>query len=264
MQPYLRYPGGKSRIAKKIVAKLPPHETYVEPMVGGGSVYFAKERSTKEIISDIDTSLMNFYRDLKAGKVKRCNMTPNKTKFERIRAKSKKNSSLSSCEYLYLNKLSYGGKMGTTMDPAAKIKCKGKKAKTCGVASKNHETYSERLNKTRIESGDFKKKISKHDSKDTLFYLDPPYVTKTTDYYRNGEQAPQEMKKTVDKIKGKFVLSYNNSKQIRDIFCKKYDCEKIKTTYSINKHDLRAPATELIIKNYRCKLTKGRKICKKV
>ena len=64
MQPFIGYSGGKSRVAKKIVDKIPPHDKYVEPMVGGGSVYFAKSPSNKEVISDLDKSLTNFYSDL--------------------------------------------------------------------------------------------------------------------------------------------------------------------------------------------------------
>ena len=263
MQPYLRYVGGKTKIAKKIVAKLPPHKTYVEPMVGGGSVYFAKERSTQEIVSDIDKSLMNFYRDLKSGKINRCNLTPNKKRLVRLANKRKSGGSISSCEYLYLNKISYGGKMGTSIDPGTLTRCKTN-PKKCGVVSKNNEKYEERLKKTKIETGDFKKIIKKHDSKDTVFYIDPPYVMGRGGYYKNEEQAPEEMKKTVDKIKGKFLLSYNNSKQIRGIFCKKYKCDKIKTNYTLSNLSNDKPVTELLIKNFTCKLTKGRKVCKKV
>lgn len=267
MQPYLRYPGGKSLIAKKIVSKLPPHETYVEPMVGGGSIYFAKSPATREVISDIDKSLMNFYRSLKSGAVERCDLTPNIRKFDRLRSKSKNGKSLNPCEYLYLNKLSYGGKIGTSMDPGAWNKCRGKKSRKCGVASKNHDKYADRLSKTVIEQGDFKKIISKYDSKDTAFYIDPPFPVKTKDHYRYGDLKPDEVKKAVDKIKGKAIISYNNSMDINKIFCdkkSKYICEKIETKYSINKNDMKKPATELLIRNYTCKITKDGKICKKV
>ncbi len=268
MQPYLQYPGGKSRLAKKIVGKLPPHETYVEPMVGGGSVYFANPPATREVISDIDKSLMKFYRKLKSGAVERCDLTPNKRRFDRIRSKSRNGKMLEACEYLYLNKLSYGAKMGTTMDPGVWTKCKGKKARKCRVASKNHDKYADRLSKTRIEQGDFKKIIRKYDSKDTAFYLDPPYTVKTKDHYRYGDLKPEDVKKAVDKIKGKALISYNNSTDIKKIFCgkkSKYVCEKIETNYTINKKDRNyKPTTELLIRNYICKVTKGGKICKKI
>ena len=35
----LRYPGGKSRLAKSIVSLIPSFEEYREPFLGGGSIY---------------------------------------------------------------------------------------------------------------------------------------------------------------------------------------------------------------------------------
>lgn len=249
------------------MAELPSHKTYVEPMVGGGSVYFAKTPAEREIISDSDGNLMNFYKALKKGSISRCNNTPNKNKLLKIRDKRKAGKPLSTCEYIYLNKISYGGK-GTSFDPNAFNKCKGKNAKTCGYTSKDQSKYAERLRKTKIERGDFRNSIRKYDSKDTVFYLDPPYAGTSTEGYLEGDLQPEEVKKAVDKIKGKFILSYNDTKQNRKIFCppgkKSYICKKVKTIYSLDKKNPNMPANELLIKNYVCKVTKGGKVCKKI
>ncbi len=254
MQPFIQYSGGKSRVAKKIVAQIPPHKTYVEPMVGGGSVYFAKNPSTKEVIADLDSSLIGFYKDLKQGKIKKCNLTPNKKRFDKVRKEFKNGKNLSSCNYLYLNKMSYGGKMGTTMDASKFEKCSGDKAKKCGIASKNHEKYADRLKKTKIESGDFRKIIKKNDAKNTFFYLDPPYQVSTKDHYRNRDLPIEEVKKAVDEIKGKFILSYNDSPETRKTFCgsgkKKYKCIPLEFNYTIDKNQPNKKVNELLIKNY--------------
>jgi len=249
------------------VAELPPHRTYVEPMVGGGSVYFGKPPAEREIISDSDGNLMNFYKALKKGAISRCNNTPNKNKLLKIRDKRKAGKSLSACEYIYLNKISFGGK-GTSFDPSSPQKCKGKKAKTCGYSSKDQRKYAERLKKTKIERGDFRKSIKKYDSKDTVFYLDPPYAGTSTEGYKERDLQPEEVKKAVDKIKGKFILSYNDTKQNRKLFCppgkKPYVCETVKTHYTLNNKGVHLQKKELLIKNYVCKVTKGGKSCKKI
>ena len=51
----MRYPG-KRMTAKKIGAVIDriPHEVYVEPMVGMGTVFFAKKPSRIEVLSDLD------------------------------------------------------------------------------------------------------------------------------------------------------------------------------------------------------------------
>ena len=37
----LRYPGGKSKALKRILPLIPEYDEFREPMVGGGSVFFA-------------------------------------------------------------------------------------------------------------------------------------------------------------------------------------------------------------------------------
>jgi len=63
--PPFGWPGGKSKLKKRIIAEIPPHKTYVEPFVGGGSVFFAKPLAEKNVINDLDKNLINFYKDLK-------------------------------------------------------------------------------------------------------------------------------------------------------------------------------------------------------
>ena len=268
LQPFIRYLGGKTRLAKTIVAEIPPHKTYVEPMVGGGSIYFAKEPVKREIISDSDPNLMRFYKALKKQQIRRCNNTPNRAKLLKIRDKRKAGKSLSPCEYIYLNKISFGGK-ATSFDPSSLWKCKGKSARTCGYTSKDQGKYAERLSKTRLERGDFRKAIAKYDSKDTLFYLDPPYAGTTVDGYLENDLQPEDVKKAVDKIKGKFILSYNDTGSNRKIFCrnkkgKSYKCQTVKTHYTLNSQGNYQPKSELLIKNFTCKVSKGGKICKKL
>ncbi len=66
-EPVLRWAGGKRQHLDKIFQHLPPKteiETYYEPFLGGGSVFFAYEPQ-KANISDINPKLINFYRQLR-------------------------------------------------------------------------------------------------------------------------------------------------------------------------------------------------------
>lgn len=59
----LRYPGGKSRAIKQILPIVPSFDEYREPMVGGGSVFFAlfqKYPNKKYWINDINRDLYIF------------------------------------------------------------------------------------------------------------------------------------------------------------------------------------------------------------
>jgi DNA adenine methylase len=62
IDPCLRYPGSKWRMASWIAAHLPAHTTYVEPFFGSGAVFFRKPPSRVETINDIDGRVVNLFR----------------------------------------------------------------------------------------------------------------------------------------------------------------------------------------------------------
>jgi DNA adenine methylase len=64
LRPPLKWHGGKSYLARRIVELMPEHETYVEPFVGGGSVLLNKPKANREVASDIDAGLINFWKYL--------------------------------------------------------------------------------------------------------------------------------------------------------------------------------------------------------
>lgn len=62
------YFGGKSRVAKRILKFVPPHEIWVEPFAGGASLTFAKPPSSKEVLSDKRPDLIRFYKHVQKGR----------------------------------------------------------------------------------------------------------------------------------------------------------------------------------------------------
>ena len=62
MNPILKYPGAKWRIAPWIVSFMPQHESYLEPYFGSGGVLFNKAPARIETINDLDGEVVNFFR----------------------------------------------------------------------------------------------------------------------------------------------------------------------------------------------------------
>ena len=62
MNPILKYPGAKWRLAPWILSHMPPHESYLEPFFGSGGVFFNKEPARIETINDMDGEVVNFFR----------------------------------------------------------------------------------------------------------------------------------------------------------------------------------------------------------
>ena len=62
----LRYPGGKSKVAQKLLSLIPPNiKEFREPMVGGGSVSPVLKQTLPHVkvwINDIDYDLVCFWK----------------------------------------------------------------------------------------------------------------------------------------------------------------------------------------------------------
>lgn len=73
------YFGGKSWLAPRLAAVLPPHKHYVEVCGGSLAVLLAKRRSRQETVNDLDGHLMTFWRVLRdrPDELERvCSLTP--------------------------------------------------------------------------------------------------------------------------------------------------------------------------------------------
>jgi DNA adenine methylase len=62
MAPVLKWPGGKWRVVKWILAHMPRHDCYVESHFGSGALFFNKEPSNVETINDLDSLVVNLFR----------------------------------------------------------------------------------------------------------------------------------------------------------------------------------------------------------
>jgi len=62
MKSPLAYIGGKSKLSKQISSLISEHRVYCEVFSGGAWVFFAKRPSKVEVINDLDSDLVSFYR----------------------------------------------------------------------------------------------------------------------------------------------------------------------------------------------------------
>jgi DNA adenine methylase len=212
--------GSKRKILNKILKLIPSHMVYGEPFVGGGSVYFGKEPAPKEYINDLDKSLIEGYRLLKNAppveellKYAIKSKTGDKDAPETIKKiqsfvnRKPRNNAERLLRKLYISRNTFGNRWtgfiykGSTHIP--KIK--------------KIDQYRERLQNTTITNQDYKTFIKKIDSKDTFFYLDPPYED-SDKLYKFDFVNLEEMRDILKNIKGKFLLSINDSPNVRRIF----------------------------------------------
>lgn len=110
----------------------------------------------------------------------------------------------------------------------------------CNLKSKND---CNKLKSSQLSCGKDWKDFLKYDSKNTLFYLDPPYENNATskkDYKYNNVPLKEVLKHT-SKLKGNVFLSYSN-KNRKEICNDKtgFKCKTIKTWSYAN------PSTEIL------------------
>ena len=83
------------------------------------------------------------------------------------------------------------------------------------------KAYEPHLNKiSEILNSDYKEVISKYDSPETFFYLDPPYMDREK-YYINhdfSEKSHYELSSILNNIKGRFALSYYYFDGIKELY----------------------------------------------
>ncbi|MFR9166830.1 MAG: DNA adenine methylase [Dysgonomonas sp.] len=62
MKTPITYYGGKQTMLKYIRPLIPAHTIYCEPFAGGAPVFFDKEPAKVNVINDLNSELINFYR----------------------------------------------------------------------------------------------------------------------------------------------------------------------------------------------------------
>ena len=239
MQPFIGRIGGKSRLANRIVAMIPTHKTYVEPFIGGGSVFLRKPPSEKEYINDLDKDISDLWKDIKkfGSKIPGFKFSGSKKQFNSFKTQKKMKASAERLfRNLYLSRYSYGSNRVVYAHRAAPKNIK-----------KNAVKYQERLKDVTITRKDWKK-LLKHDSKDTFWYLDPPYETGSTDKWGYKPFTATELLPVLKKIKGSFILSFEYSAANAKIF-KPFKVKKVSTTYNIAPGEVQKKV-ELLVYNF--------------
>lgn len=244
--------GGKVLLKREIVDKFFPksdeYKTYIEPFVGGGSIYFYKDKDDhKEIISDIDPNIITIFKGFQkySGKEIADAVNGNYTKkdFERIVNSQPRTDFQEFIKTFLISRLSYFARGRSFGKPRI---------------NSTFEGYQERLKDTTILLDDYKDVIKKYDNKNAFIYLDPPYKESQTDFYYPAINL-NDLKETLDKIKGKFLLSFPNIKDAEQIFRDKYNIYEISTKYTGRRQQggQTIPAKEILVSNYKPSMEGG-------
>lgn len=247
------YFGGKSRLAKNIIARFPEHQCYVEVFSGAANVFFAKEARGTEVINDLDRDLITLYRTVKHHPEELHRQFKyvliSRDEFSRLLQVNPDTLTdiQRAARYLYLQRMCFCGRSkGRTFGTS-----------TTGVPRLNLFTLQRlleeawlRLSQVMTECLDFRDLIPRYDREHTLFFLDPPYWKFNCYEHNFVEKDFYDLAEVLAGIKGRFMMTINDTSEIREIF-KRFWIEEVELKYSMSKQQGSRSQirTELLIGN---------------
>jgi len=258
----LRYPGGKSRAVKQILPIIPYFDEMREPMVGGGSVFFALKQiypNKKFWINDINRDLYLFWRFCKENNAELTreiqNIKNTRKNGRELYSNLTKNNNYSDFEravrFFILNRITFSG----TVDSGGYSQQAFEKRFT--DSSIERVKFAEIvLRDVKITNEDYENVINTP-GENVFMFLDPPYLStvKSRLYGKNGELHEifdhEKFSKNMRKCRHKWLITYDNSPEVIDLFdfANIYEWE---LQYGMNnyKQKTAAKGRELFISNY--------------
>lgn len=216
-RPIVRYHGGKWRLAPWIIAHLPQHRVYVEPFGGGGSVLLRKPRSYAEVYNDLDGEMVNLFRvarDNGRELLERLRLTPfARTEF--FEAYEPTCDTLEQARRTVVR--AFMGFGSNAHNRPTGFRANSNRSGTTPARDwMNYpdalDAIIDRLRGVVIENRSALDLMPQHDSEQTVFYVDPPYVAATRDkggdYRHEMTDADHEgLAEVLRGLKGAVVLS---------------------------------------------------------
>lgn len=254
MNSFLSYLGGKSLLAHRIINRIPEHTCYVEVFAGAAWVLFRKEPSKVEIINDINTDLVTLYRVVQNHLEEFIRqfkwVLTARDEFERKKLENPETLTdiQRSARFYYLLKMGYGSRMPNPTFGISTMRASHINLLTIG---EELSAAHIRLNRVYVENMHYSQILARFDKPHTFFYVDPPYYG-CENYYGKGIFERDDFSRLASmlkKLQGKFILSINDTPEIRETFSA-FRIEKEGTTYQTSNKG-KKKVTELLVMNYK-------------
>ena len=249
--------GGKDKLAKKIKALMPDHKTYVDVFGGGANVLLQKERQKTDIYNDINGDAVNYFLTLRADPNKFYEAVESLPYSRKIYETWKKeplpdDDFERAVRWFYINR---GGRVGGHRGMPGGWR-QGKTHNTVGSyrsACELIDPIAARLKNVMIECKDFRVIIKKYDSRDTLFYVDPPYVGREKNYAGGFKQQDHiDLARLLNQIQGKAIVSYYQDERIDQLYSgwKRIEIPSKLYSKAVKPGESRPDTVELLLLNF--------------
>lgn len=283
MKPIVKYRGGKSKELIHFLKHMPRNfDTYIEPFVGGGALYFHLEPG-KAIINDINCKLVTFYNQIKEDYITlisqldelQCIYEQNQKEYEDLKQKNpddkveNKNEDLyyrlrdvfnysddtylEGTIYYFINKTAYSGmirynKSGEYNVPYGRYRNFNTKLIT--------EQHHRLLSRTEILGCDYSEIFNMASGNDFMF-LDPPYDCIFNDYgnmdFKDGfnEDEHRRLAQDFRNLHCPTLMVVSKTPLTESLYT---NCivDEYHKSYAVNiRNRFKSEAKHIIIKNYK-------------
>lgn len=269
----LRYPGGKSRVAEKIAALVPPFAEFREPFVGGGSVFIhlrQKFPQKRFWINDKYTQLATFWRGLKEDSDELINQirrwrnefSDGKKLFYFLRENIGKFNEIEvAAAFFVFNRITFSG---TTEAGGFSQQAFEKRFTESSI--ERLVKMPDILNGVKITDSDYEDALN-IEGKNVFLFLDPPYFSATNSalYGKNGVLHKSfDHERFAENLKNcghRWLLTYDDSPFIRQLFSFA-EITDWSLTYGMRNvtPDSNQKTNELFISNYDLKIAAQKQI----
>ena len=249
--PVLRWPGGKSRMLKRLLPLVPPHTCYVEPFAGGLALLLAKERSPVEVINDLNGDLIALYRCIQYHLPELLreldHLVASRESLKDFRTQPGITDIQRGARFYFRNRISFAGS-GASLGVA--------RTKGGGVgffSSRNEDLLGAarpRLSGVVVENLPYERCLDLYDGPETFFFLDPPYLGAEPKIYRGWTESEMKaFRARLRTLKGTWLVTVDDSPLNRELWS---DChvEAVSTPNGClnNRTDAGSRFGELIIR----------------
>ncbi len=262
-RPLLKWAGGKRQLLHAILRHLPDEiETYYEPFVGGGAVFFAlaaQGRFKRAVLSDQNEELILTYRAIQ-GNVGRViellsKMPHSEEAYYEIRAQRPRTPERRAARMIYLNRTGYNGLYRVNRSGHFNVPF-GRYARPNICDEQRLFAVAEALRGVKLEVSDFEKSCRSARPGDAV-YFDPPYVpvsatARFAEYHSTPfdlaeHQRLSNLDQKLTKRGVDAVLSNSDPAVTRQLY-KHFAFETVSARRSINSAAMgRGPTSELLV-----------------
>lgn len=217
LKPFFCRAGNKYVLRNRIIPLIPEHEIYVEPFFGSGAIFFFKPKAKVNIINDLDEKTINRIKLLIRSPTDLTKYKQDIDTVEKVKAFFNKKPK-TNADKLTIEKIKTCNGFNNTEVVTDKNIYKNTNPFS---TIKYIDLYKRKLKDVHIFNLDYREIVKECDSSSTFFFFDPPYENTNPDFgYAEDKNSFDfnKLLKTLKKIKGKFLMTINDSPAMRELF----------------------------------------------